>query len=154
MSVYRIVEKIIIPAPLEEVWDFVSRPENLKEITPPHMGFDIVTPALPEVMYPGMIIAYKVSPMLRIRMTWVTEITHVESMRYFVDEQRMGPYAMWHHEHHLESHTDGILMTDIVTYKLPLAFIGRWAHRLIVKRQLDQIFKFRKKALEHRFGKV
>jgi ligand-binding SRPBCC domain-containing protein len=152
MGVYRIYEQITIPSTLEEVWDFVSRPENLKEITPPHMGFHIMTPALPEVMYPGMMITYKVSPLLRIGMTWVTEITHVETMRYFVDEQRSGPYALWHHEHHLEPHPDGTLMTDIVTYKLPFGFIGRWGHRLFVKKQLNDIFEFRKKALEHRFG--
>ena len=154
MGVYRIYEQMTIPARLEEVWDFISRPGNLKEITPPYMGFQILTPDLPEVMYPGMIISYKVSPVLRIGMTWVTEITQVEKLRYFVDEQRIGPYAMWHHEHHLEPDSEGVLMTDIVTYRLPWGFLGRWAHRLFVKNQLNQIFIFRKKALENRFGKV
>ena len=154
MGVYRIYEQMTVPAKLEEVWDFISRPENLKEITPPYMGFHILTPDLPEVMYPGMIISYRVSPVLHIGMTWVTEITHVEQLRYFVDEQRTGPYSMWHHEHHLEPDPQGVRMTDIVTYRLPLGFLGGWAHRLFVKKQLDQIFLFRKKALENKFGKV
>jgi ligand-binding SRPBCC domain-containing protein len=117
------------------------------------MGFEITTPDLPGVMYPGMIISYKVAPVLGIRMTWVTEITHIEEGRFFVDEQRLGPYAMWHHEHHLEPSEDGIIMTDIVTYKLPFGFLGKWMHRIFVKRQLIAIFEYRKEALMKRFGK-
>ncbi len=153
MGVYRIYEKQTLPASLEEVWDFISSPRNLQEITPDSMGFKIVTPNLPDKMYPGMMVSYKVSPLLGIRMTWVTEITQVDEMNYFVDEQRVGPYALWHHEHFIKQLTDGIEMIDIVTYQLPLGFLGSLAHSLFVKQKLRSIFNYRTEILEKRFGK-
>jgi ligand-binding SRPBCC domain-containing protein len=154
MGIHRIHEQITIPATLEEVWEFISSPGNLREITPAYMGFEITTPDLPDQMYPGMIISYKVAPLFGIRLTWVTEITQVREKHYFVDEQRMGPYAMWHHEHFIEPTDHGIRMTDIVSYKLPLGFLGRLAHRAFIKKQLRDIFRYRKHALELRFGKA
>ena len=100
-----------------------------------------------------MIITYKVSPLLGIKLNWVTEITHVKDHEYFVDEQRIGPYAMWHHQHKIEPITGGVLMTDIVTYQPPMGFLGAMANSLFIKRQLKQIFDFRTVALEKRYGK-
>jgi ligand-binding SRPBCC domain-containing protein len=100
-----------------------------------------------------MIIAYRISPLAGIRMTWVTEITQVREQRYFVDEQRVGPYAMWHHEHWLKPTDKGVLMTDLVSYKLPLGLLGELAHPLFVRRQLEGIFEFRRRALETHFGR-
>jgi len=137
---------------MEVIWDFISSPANLGEITPDHMGFNITSGAMPEKMYPGMIITYKVSPLLRIPMTWVTEITQVEEGKYFVDEQRVGPYRIWHHEHWIEPIESGVLMTDIITYQPPLGFLGAIANALIIKNQLEGIFNYRKKAVEKRFG--
>lgn len=137
---------------MEDIWEFISNPRNLQEITPDHMGFKITTANLPERIYPGMMVGYKVSPLLGIRMTWVTEITQVQDGKYFVDEQRIGPYALWHHEHFIEPAQDGVLMKDLVTYRLPLGFLGTLAHRLFVKKQLNGIFGYRKTALEKRFG--
>lgn len=154
MSVYRIYEEMVLPASLNEVWDFISRPENLKEITPPYMGFHITTPDLPSVMYAGMIISYRVSPIAGIPMKWVTEITHIQPGSYFVDEQRIGPYSMWHHEHFVEATEHGVKMTDIVTYKLPLGVLGSLGHRLLIRRQLQGIFRYRRQKLEETFGKV
>lgn len=154
MGIYRIYEELELPASLDEVWEFISRPENLKEITPPYMGFHITTPDLPSTMYPGMMISYKVSPVLGIPLTWVTEITHVEEKAYFVDEQRIGPYSLWHHEHFVEVTEVGVKMTDIVSYKLPLGWVGRLGHRIKVRRQLKEIFLYRRKKLEALFGKV
>ncbi len=154
MGVFRRYEQMILPASLKEVWDFISRPENLKEITPAYMGFEITSPGLPEVIYPGMIITYRVSPLRGIRMTWVTEITHIAEKRFFIDEQRSGPYALWHHEHHLQPTPEGVAMTDLITYRLPFGLPGKWMHRLFVKRQLDDIFTYRRKALEKRFGEA
>jgi len=153
MSVYQLHAEQIIPATMEEVWDFISSPRNLREITPPYMGFEVTSNRLPEKMYPGMIITYHVRPLLGIRMGWVTEITHVEHMKYFVDEQRVGPYSLWHHEHWIEPVKDGVLMRDLVTYRLPLGPLGRLAHRLLVKKKLDGIFDYRKKFLEKKYGK-
>jgi ligand-binding SRPBCC domain-containing protein len=153
MAVYRIRDEQYIPARLDEVWDFISSPKNLQEITPDRLGFSIQTPDLPEEMYPGMMIAYKVSPVLGIKLNWLTEITHVEKGSYFVDEQRVGPYALWHHEHHIEEDKSGVKMTDIVTYRLPLGPLGVLAHKLFVKKQLKEIFAYRTLALEKKFGK-
>ncbi len=105
-------------------------------------------------MYPGMIITYKVSPLLGIEMDWMTEITHVVDREYFVDEQRIGPYVMWHHQHRIVAIEGGVLMADIVTYQPPLGFLGAIANTLIIKGQLKQIFEYRTEAVENRFGKL
>ena len=151
MGVYTLKASQKIPASKEEVWDFISSPKNLKEITPDYMGFEIQT-ELPEKMYPGMIIQYKVSPILGIKMTWVTEITHVEHENFFVDEQRVGPYRMWHHQHHIQEIPGGILMEDIIDYQPPMGLLGDIANSLFIARQLDEIFAYRKEAVEKRFG--
>ena len=153
MPVYTLCETLKIPSTIEKVWDFISSPRNLKNITPDYMGFEVITKNLPEKMYPGMIISYKVSPLLGIKMLWVTEITHVSEFRYFVDEQRVGPYKMWHHQHLLEPLTDGVLMTDIVDYQPPIGILGSIANQLIIKKQLNEIFAFRTKKLNEVFGK-
>jgi ligand-binding SRPBCC domain-containing protein len=151
MGVYTLKASQKIPASKEEVWDFISSPKNLKEITPDYMGFEIQT-ELPEKMYPGMIIQYKVSPILGIKMTWVTEITHVEHENFFVDEQRVGPYRMWHHQHHIQEIPGGILMEDIIDYQPPMGLLGDIANSLFIARQLNEIFTYRKEAVEKRFG--
>lgn len=151
MAFHQLIKKQFVPVSVEQVWDFISSPKNLKEITPEHMGFDIITEDLPEKMYAGMIITYKVRPVAGIPMTWVTEITHLEHQRYFVDEQRVGPYAMWHHQHLIEPHENGVMMTDIVSYKPPLGFLGSIANALFIRRQLEGIFAYREKALNKRF---
>jgi ligand-binding SRPBCC domain-containing protein len=153
MAFYQLHTTQKIPASIEEVWDFISSPKNLKEITPDHMGFDITTKYLSEKMYPGMIISYKVSPLLGIKMTWVTEITHVREKEYFVDEQRIGPYKLWHHEHKIEAIENGVLMSDIISYSPPLGFLGAIAQSLIIKKQLKGIFDYRFEAVERIFGK-
>ena len=149
--VFRASQKI--SADIEPVWDFISSPANLKQITPEHMGFDIISEDIPEKMYPGMIISYHVKPLLGIKTLWVTEITHVKEMEYFVDEQRVGPYSLWHHEHHLKRLDDGVLMEDIVSYKPPFGILGTIANALFIKRMLRNIFDYRTIKLEERFGK-
>lgn len=154
MVVYHLHTNQFIPTSLEKAWAFISNPANLKNITPKSMGFDITSEELPEKMYPGMIITYSVKPLLGIKTTWVTEITHVEEMKYFVDEQRVGPYTLWHHEHHLEPVADGVFMRDIVTYKPPLGQLGRIANQLFIRRKLREIFQYRGQALEKIFPGV
>jgi|TARA_B110000483_G_C18204244_1_gene546812 ligand-binding SRPBCC domain-containing protein len=136
-----------INRPITEIWDFISSPNNLKTITPDYMGFDITSES-PEKMYEGLIISYKVSPMLGIKTTWVTEITHIKEHEYFVDEQRVGPYKIWHHQHHLEKTENGTLMTDIVSYQPPFGFLGDIANSIIIKSKLNEIFNYRTKVLE------
>ena len=152
MAIYQFYREQKIPAEVEAVWDFISSPGNLKHITPSYMGFDITSENLPEKVYPGMIIMYKVTPVFGIKMKWVTEITHVVDKQYFVDEQRVGPYKIWHHQHRIHPVEDGVLMTDLVTYKPPLGFIGGLANGVLIKKKLDEIFEFRRKKLIQIFG--
>ena len=135
----------------QELWLFVSNPANLKHITPPEMGFDI-TSQMASKMYAGMIISYIVKPLLGIPLTWVTEITHVVEQSYFVDEQRIGPYALWHHQHKLEEIPGGVLMTDTISYQPPLGLLGALANALFIRKQLQKIFAYRTQALVKIFG--
>lgn len=153
MGFYQLHKSQKIPATIDHVWDFISSPANLKKITPEYMGFNITSKLMSEKMYPGMIISYKVSPVLGIKMTWVTEITQVKEKEYFVDEQRVGPYSIWHHEHKIESIDGGVLMTDIVSYKPPFGILGSVANSILIKKQLKEIFDYRTVAVEKMFGK-
>ncbi len=139
---------------LDEAWKFFSSPANLKEITPEHLGFKITSKFHGEKMYPGQIISYIVKPIMGIPLEWVTEITHVEDKHFFVDEQRFGPYAFWHHQHIFREVDNGVEMKDIVHYKVPFGILGDIANVLFVKRQLKGIFDYRYTLLEKKFGKM
>ncbi len=152
-KVYSIKTVQTIPVDIDAAWNFFSRPANLKDITPADLGFNIISKHHGEEMYAGQIIEYKVSPILGIPLYWMTEITHVEDKKYFVDEQRYGPYSMWHHQHHFKAVDGGVEMTDIVHYKLPLWFLGDIANTIMVKAQLRKIFSFRFDVVEKKFGK-
>lgn len=142
-----------LPVTIDEAWDFFSSPANLKDITPSAMGFHILTD-LPGKMYPGLIVAYIVKPLFGIPVKWVTEITHVVEKEYFVDYQLIGPYKMWHHQHHFKEIGGGIEMTDIVNYALPLGILGRFVKWILVGKKVEQIFEYRYKILEERFGRM
>jgi len=152
MAFYQFEREQKINASKEEVWDFISSPANLKKITPAYMGFDITSKNTAEKMYEGMLISYIVKPLLSIKTKWVTEITHIKEGHFFIDEQRMGPYNMWHHQHFIEEIPNGVLMKDIVSYIPPFRFLGAIANQLIIKSKLEQIFAFRKEALEKKYG--
>ena len=141
-----------IPISLDQAWDYFSNPANLANITPDNMGFKTISKYHGTTMYAGQVIEYKVSPVLGIPLYWMTEITHVEDKKYFVDEQRYGPYSMWHHQHHFKMVAGGVEMTDIVHYKLPLWFLGDIANTFYVKKQLNGIFDYRFKKVEELFG--
>ncbi len=138
---------------MDVAWDFFSSPKNLQKITPDHLGFKIISNHHGDKMYAGQIIEYKVKPLLGIPLYWMTEITHVEERKYFIDEQRFGPYSLWHHQHHFIEKNGGVEMTDIVHYKLPLGFLGDIAHGLFVKKQLKKIFDHRYQVVETLFNK-
>ncbi|CAN5843584.1 SRPBCC family protein [soil metagenome] len=142
-----------IPITLDKAWDFFSDPANLQTITPPDMGFRIISKHQGEKMYAGQVIEYKVSPVLNLPLYWMTEITHVEAGKYFVDEQRFGPYDLWHHQHHFKEMDGFVEMTDIVHYKLPFWFLGDIAHALFVKKKLEGIFKYRFERVVSLFGR-
>lgn len=145
----RYVQKI--PCSLEEAWDFFSDPANLARITPPDMGFIITSQPRVNQIYPGQIISYQVRPLWGIPMTWMTEITHVNPGSYFVDEQRIGPYRLWHHQHHFLKAEMGIEMLDIVHYAVPLGVLGKILNALVIRRKLAGIFAYRRKRVEALF---
>lgn len=152
MSIKVLKTTQFLPISLEKAWDFFSSPRNLNEITPEDMTFKILSD-LPDKMYPGLMINYKVSPLFNIPMSWTTEITHVEHLKYFVDEQRLGPYNIWHHEHHFEAVEGGVMMRDILHYDIGKWLIGELAGALFIHNKVKGIFDYRHKKLEQLFGK-
>jgi ligand-binding SRPBCC domain-containing protein len=150
-GVYTLKTEQFLPVTIDEAWDFFSNPGNLAKITPEEMGF-IITSGTLEQMFAGQIITYKIGIFPGIKTNWVTEITQVKEKAFFIDEQRFGPYKMWHHEHHFKQTEDGVLMTDRVTFKIPFGILGRFAYFLFIKRKLNQIFSFRAKTLSDFFN--
>ncbi|RJP76058.1 MAG: hypothetical protein C4524_10770 [Candidatus Zixiibacteriota bacterium] len=140
-----------LPIGLEPAWEFFSDPRNLARITPPGLGFTI-TSELPGRVYPGLIIAYRIRPLLGLPVSWVTEITHLREPHFFVDEQRAGPYRFWHHQHVLRDTGLGVEVTDIVHYALPFGLLGRLANVLVVARRLKEIFDYRERVLQRLFA--
>ncbi|WP_417357353.1 SRPBCC family protein [Flavobacterium sp.] len=140
-----------IPVSLNEAWNFISTPKNLAVITPPSMGF-VTLSGDDKDMFAGQIIHYHVSPLLGLKMEWVTEITHVEDKHFFVDEQRFGPYKFWHHKHFLKEIPGGVEMEDIIHYKLPMGILGKMVQPFMVKPKLEEIFEYRKNKLIELFG--
>jgi hypothetical protein len=155
MSLHILTTKQTLPCSLAEAWDFLSRPDNLKKITPPYMGFDITSGfSAGDKMFAGMIITYKIKPVPFVNTTWVTEITHVNNPYFFVDEQRFGPYTMWHHKHILKEVEGGVEMTDIIHYKIPLGILGDVMNKIFIKGQLNKIFNYRFKMLNELIGEI
>ena len=148
MPTHTLHQKQTIRASREAAWEFFSNPRNLARITPPALGFRIVTPELPECIHAGLMIEYRVTPLLGLPLAWLTEITHVSAGEYFVDEQRAGPYALWHHAHWFRDIGRGrVEVEDRITYRLPFQPFGDIMHPLVVKPQLEKIFAFRTKAM-------
>ncbi len=140
-----------LPLTPAAAWEFFSRPDNLARITPPDLGFAVTSP-LPERMYAGMIVSYRITPFGGLRIPWITEITQVREPEFFVDEQRSGPYRFWHHQHHFRAVADGVEMTDLVHYQLPFGVIGDLLAGGLVERRVAAIFAWRRKVLVELFG--
>jgi ligand-binding SRPBCC domain-containing protein len=151
MKIYTFHRTQKLPITLEKAWDFLSNPKNLKTITPDYMSFDILSGA-EKPMFAGQIIQYIVTPILGIKTKWVTEITHVKELEYFVDEQRFGPYALWHHKHFIKEIDGGVEMEDIIDYKVPMGILGQFVQPFLVKPKLEEIFAYRQKKLIELYG--
>jgi ligand-binding SRPBCC domain-containing protein len=147
---HRLKQEQFLPISLDEAWDFFATPRNLNEVTPRDMVFEI-TSDLPDNMYEGLIISYRIKPMMNITLNWVTEITHIRDKEFFVDEQRKGPYNIWHHEHHFKAVEGGVLMTDLLHYDIGKSIFGWIAGKLFVHKKVKQIFEYRYQALEKLF---
>ena len=153
MKSHQIIFKQNLPISLDQAWDFFSSPLNLAKITPDDMEFIVTSSLQPDTkMYPGMIFTYKVSPLFGIKLNWMTEITQVEEGKYFIDEQRFGPFKFWHHQHHFKTIDGGVEMTDILTYGLPFGILGEIAHGIMVKNKVKDIFAFREQKVNELFG--
>lgn len=153
MKLHVLERRIDIPITIKEAWGFFSNPANLTYITPPRLGFKMTSEA-PERIYPGLILTYTVSPIFGLPVNWVTEITHVKEPEFFIDDQRLGPYKLWHHEHRFKETGGGVEVHDLVHYALPLGPLGDIAHELVVKRQLKEIFDYRSGYLAGKYGRV
>ena len=151
MSVYKLRKTQFLPITLEESWNFFSNPNNLKKITPPNLGLEI-TSETSDKIYEGMIITYNVNPFPFYRTTWVTEITHIDSPNHFIDEQRIGPYKLWHHQHFFKEADNGILMEDLIHYSTPYGYIGKLLNNLYISKNLEYIFSYRFDVLEKFFS--
>ena len=151
MRIYTLHKKQQLPISLDTAWEFLSNPKNLKTITPDYMSFNIAS-EIDRPLYTGQIIQYIVTPLLGIKTKWVSEITHIEEKKYFVDEQMYGPYALWHHKHFIKEIDGGVEMEDIIDYKVPLGILGQIVHPFIVKPKLEEIFNYRQEKLEELFG--
>jgi ligand-binding SRPBCC domain-containing protein len=154
VTTYSLHHETFLPTTLDKAWDFFTSPLNLSKITPQEINFTVTSDFKQNAkVYPGMIITYKISPLLGIKMNWMTEITHVKEKEYFVDEQRFGPYALWHHQHHFKEVKGGVIMTDMVNYAIPYGFIGRIANSIFVKKKLRKVFEYRESVIGVVFGK-
>jgi len=149
MKLHRLEARQKLPTTLRQAWEFFADARNLARITPPSLGFQ-VTSELPERMYAGMLVTYRVRPLFGVPVTWVTEITHVDEPHRFVDEQRFGPYRFWHHEHHFRAIDGGVEALDRVHYALRPG--SGPVRRLLVGPRLDEIFAYRRQVLERTFG--
>ena len=150
MALKTLKSTLFLPITPEQAWTFFSSPRNLNEITPADMTFHI-TSEIPDEMYEGLFITYKLKPFLNIPVSWVTEITHIKNQSYFIDEQRVGPYRIWHHEHHFREVTGGVEMTDILHYDVGKSIFGWMASKLFVDQRVKEIFEFREKKLRELF---
>jgi ligand-binding SRPBCC domain-containing protein len=151
-KVYSLYSRQRVPAPLEKVWAFFSDASNLLNVTPPHLNLKVTNEVYGGEVYAGQVMTYNVKPLLGIPLSWMTEITHVVPQKYFVDEQRKGPYKLWHHQHHFTAIEGGVEMTDLVHYRLPFGILGSLANSLVVKKELRKIFTYRYQKVEELFG--
>lgn len=149
-GIYTLEVEQFLKSDIDYTWNFFLDPQNLSKITPEHMGFQI-TSSKPDKMHEGQIITYKIGVLPFITSNWVTEITHIKDKEYFVDEQRLGPYKMWHHQHFFYEKKDGVLMKDKVSFALPFGLFGEAAYLLFVKKELKKIFNYRFVKLEQIF---
>jgi ligand-binding SRPBCC domain-containing protein len=153
VKTYALKYETFLPTTLDNAWDFFCSPLNLAKITPAEMSFVVTSDYKQgDKIYAGMIITYRITPLPGVKMNWMTEITHVKEKAYFVDEQRFGPYALWHHQHHFKQAEGGVQMTDLLDYAIPYGFIGRAVNHLVVAGKIKSLFDYRQAAIEQLFG--
>lgn len=152
MAIHVLRTSQVIPAPLEACWAFFADPRNLARITPPALDFRILS-EIPPTIHAGLMIQYRVRPLFGVPVTWLTEITHVAEPGLFVDEQRLGPYALWQHEHYFRALDAGRTeVRDVIHYAPPFGLLGELVHPWLIAPALGKIFAFRERAVAQHFG--
>jgi ligand-binding SRPBCC domain-containing protein len=149
--VYTLEREVTVRAGLDEVWRFLSNPANLNTITPPDLHFRIIS-AVPQTMYNGLLIEYRIHIPLFGRRRWLAEIKHIRPLHSFVDEQRIGPYRFWYHYHELTVQAGRVRIRDRVSYAPPYGPLGHILHFLFIRRTLQRIFSYRQQRLAELFG--
>ena len=139
-----------IPRPIQELFAFFTDARNLEDITPPWLGFKILSMNSNSISE-GTEICYRLQ-LHRIPVRWRTEMRRWNPPYRFVDVQRSGPYSLWHHTHSFVAHGDQTRMTDVVRYVLPFGVIGRIAHALKVRSDVQRIFDYRRQRIHELFG--
>ena len=153
MKVHSLSQEQTIPIPINQAWEFFSSPRNLEAMTPPEMGFRIVS--LPsEILYEGEIIEYSVKVLPGVWIPWVSEIKALRKGESFVDDQISGPFKFWHHRHSFEETSGGTIVKDLIHYSVGFSIFGEVARALVVKNQLAKMFEHRRLILDEKFGKV
>lgn len=153
MAIYNYNTEQYLSTDMETAWDFFSSAKNLAIITPPEMQFNILTKLDDREIYEGMLIEYKLKPLFGIPVYWKTEISKVDKPYTVIDRQLKGPYKIWEHTHVFIKKENGVLMQDHLKYQLPFGIIGTITHAWIVRRKVENIFKFRKNILTKIFAK-
>ena len=141
-----------LPVSMERAWDFFSDPRNLQALTPSSLNLKPTNEVWGDEVYAGQVMTYTVKPLLGIPLEWMTVITQVERNKFFIDEQRKGPYRLWHHQHHFKPIEGGVEMTDLVHYRLPMGIIGQILHQPLVRKKLEEIFLYRYSRIQDLFG--
>jgi ligand-binding SRPBCC domain-containing protein len=152
MKIYCLKRRQLLPISLTEAWKFFSQPLNLPQITPPWLELKL-TCTVPEMMHAGMLITYRLKPLLGLPVTWISEITHAREPEFFVDEQRFGPYRFWHHQHLFKTVKDGTEISDIVHYAFGFGMLSPLLDRLFIQPRLKNIFEYRSDKLNQLFNK-
>ncbi len=154
MDVHKLIYTQIIPADIEDVWNFFSNPENLVKITPKEMHMRIINKGEVGSLYKGMTIGYKLFPFFDFPVRWSTEIMRVDKPYEFEDQQKSGPYEVWRHKHLFREVPGGVEMTDIIEYRIPFGFIGEMLDQLLIHKRLEYVFNYRREKIEEIFGVV
>ena len=151
MNTYQYTTSQLLPIDINKAWGFFSSPNNLPLITPPELSFKILTNLDKVEISEGMLIDYTVPPLFGIPLKWQTRIDKIQKLKYFIDLQIKGPYKLWEHKHFFTEYRNGVLMKDEVNYQLPLGFIGRMMHGILVRKKIENIFAYRRQKLEKIF---
>lgn len=139
---YTLYRETVAKTSLEKAWAFMSNPANLNRITPDDMEFEICS-ELPDEMFEGMLVEYRVKIPVMGTQPWLSELKHIVPGQSFVDEQKIGPYKLWYHYHGIEPTEGGVKFIDRVTYETPFGIFGKIAHALFIRKTLERIFDFR-----------